>query len=170
MLIPALMGQTNGPREVRSRTIGSQVADDTPADKTGVSLFGVLLMATNKSRKRSPPQTNTIGQKGRPASGSNIYLGGDVRQVSIIESPDTSYRYAAVDRQTGAVLLRLSDPAALAALCHRLEWVVHEGLPSKGSASAHSTERSRWGEHRGRVGGYTNYTGARRRRLARVGL
>lgn len=127
-------------------------------------------MATNKPRKRSHLPIKITGPTSRPASDPNIYLGDDMRQVSIIESPESSYRYAAVDRQTGDVLLRLSDPTALAALCHRLEWVVHEGPRSKGSPSADSRERNQWGRHRGRVGGFTNYTSARRRRLARVGF
>jgi hypothetical protein len=170
MLIPALMGQPNGPREVRSRMIGSRWRTTPRPIRPGCRYLGVPLMATNKPRKCSPLQIKISRPKGRPASGPDIYLGGDMRQVSIIESPDSSYRYAAVDRQTGAVLLRFSDPAALAALCHRLEWVVHEGPSSKGSAGADSEERSQRGRHRGRVGGYTSYTGARRRRLTRVGL
>jgi len=36
-----------------------------------------------------------------------------MRNVQIVDCPDGSYRYAAVDRQTGDFLLRLSDRAAL---------------------------------------------------------
>lgn len=49
-----------------------------------------------------------------------------MRNVQIVDCPDGNYRYAAIDRQTGDFLLRLSDRAALLALCKRLDWVLHE--------------------------------------------
>ena len=45
-----------------------------------------------------------------------------MRNVQIVDCPDGNYRYAAIDRQTGDFLLRLSDRAALLALCKRLDW------------------------------------------------
>jgi hypothetical protein len=42
-----------------------------------------------------------------------------MRRVQIVEKPNETYSYAAVDQQTGEVLLRLRDRHALVALCER---------------------------------------------------
>jgi hypothetical protein len=93
-----------------------------------------------------------------------------MRHVKVItRTGEGSYRYAAVDCQTGDVLLQLSEAAALLALCQRLEWEVEQAAASS---------RQPKGKHRGtqcgkpkrRVGGSSKYTIARRRRFARLGL
>ena len=56
-----------------------------------------------------------------------------MRRVLIVEKPNETYSYAAVDQQTGEVLLRLSDRHALVALCQRLEWTVEEKSESAGN-------------------------------------
>ena len=49
-----------------------------------------------------------------------------MRRVRIVEKPNETYSYAAVDKQTGEVPLRLRDRHALVALCQRLGWTVEE--------------------------------------------
>ena len=49
-----------------------------------------------------------------------------MRRVKIIDEPDNTYRYAAIDRQTGEIPLRHHDPTELIALCRRLEWKIEE--------------------------------------------
>jgi hypothetical protein len=99
-----------------------------------------------------------------------------MRNVQIVDCPDGSYRYAAVDRQTGDFLLRLSDRAALLALCYRLNWVLHEqAKPRKESRagapdSPKRTSEQRWSRRKHRAGGATKYTNAYRRRMARLGF
>jgi hypothetical protein len=72
-----------------------------------------------------------------------------MRRVQIVEKPTETYSYAALDRQTGEVLLRLSDRHALIALCQRLEWAVEEKSTREtsnepGSAAAYiEVERGR---------------------------
>jgi hypothetical protein len=45
-----------------------------------------------------------------------------MRRVRIIDEPDKTYPYAAIDRQTGEIPLRHHDRTELMALCLRLEW------------------------------------------------
>ncbi len=72
-----------------------------------------------------------------------------MRRVDLIESQGETYRYAAVDRETGAVLLRLSDRAALVALCERLEWVLDAELKArKGRGLDAADSRKRTSDHR----------------------
>jgi len=47
-----------------------------------------------------------------------------MRRVRIIDEPDNTYPYAAVDRQTGEIPLRHHDRTELMALCRRLEWKI----------------------------------------------
>jgi hypothetical protein len=49
-----------------------------------------------------------------------------MRRVKIIDEPDNTYRYAAIDRQTGEIPLRHHDRTELIALCRRLEWKIEE--------------------------------------------
>jgi hypothetical protein len=81
-----------------------------------------------------------------------------MRHVKIVERAGETYSYAAVDLQTGDVLLRLSDPGALADLCHRLEWAVHQGTKP---ALSNAALRQRTDEHR-----RANRPGKARPRLA----
>jgi hypothetical protein len=45
-----------------------------------------------------------------------------MRCVKIVQQRNKTYPYAAVDQETGGVVLRHHDQVALIALCHRLEW------------------------------------------------
>ncbi len=49
-----------------------------------------------------------------------------MRRVRIIDEPDKTYPYAAIDRQTGEIPLRHHDRRELMALCLRLEWKIEE--------------------------------------------
>jgi hypothetical protein len=49
-----------------------------------------------------------------------------MRRVRIIDDPDKTYPYAAIDRQTGEIPLRHHDRTELMALCLRLEWKIEE--------------------------------------------
>ena len=49
-------------------------------------------------------------------------MGVTMRCVKIVQQPNKAYPYAAVDQQTGGVVLRHHDEVALIALCRRLEW------------------------------------------------
>jgi hypothetical protein len=69
-----------------------------------------------------------------------------MRCVKIVESPNKTYGFAAIDQQTGEVPLRLPDRTALLALCTRLGWAVQDdsqsaGVPRSGSPPAHCIPR-----------------------------
>jgi hypothetical protein len=49
-----------------------------------------------------------------------------MRRVRIIDEPDKTYPYAAIDRQTGEIPLRHHDRTELMVLCLRLEWKIEE--------------------------------------------
>ena len=49
-----------------------------------------------------------------------------MRRVRIIDEPDNTYPYAAIDRRTGEIPLRHHDRMELIALCRRLEWKIEE--------------------------------------------
>jgi hypothetical protein len=49
-----------------------------------------------------------------------------MRCVKIVQQPNKTYPYAAVDQQTGGVVLRHHDEVALIGLCRRLEWNVDD--------------------------------------------
>jgi len=49
-----------------------------------------------------------------------------MRRVRIIDEPDKTYAYAAIDRRTGEIPLRHHDRTELIALCRRLEWKIEE--------------------------------------------
>jgi hypothetical protein len=49
-----------------------------------------------------------------------------MRHVKIIERPNETYPFAAIDQQTGEIPLRLTERGDLVALCDRLGWVVRE--------------------------------------------
>ena len=44
-----------------------------------------------------------------------------MRRVRIVDEPDNTYAYAAIDRQTGEIPLRHHDRTELIALCRRLD-------------------------------------------------
>jgi len=95
-----------------------------------------------------------------------------MRRVQIVEKPNETYSYAAVDRQNGEVLLRLSDRHALVALCQRLGWAVEE--KSESARETRPTQRTRerrrthQGRARPRVGGATKFISPRKRQEDRV--
>ena len=47
-----------------------------------------------------------------------------MRTVKIVEQPDRSHPHAAVDTETGSVVLKHQDDYALIGLCRRLGWAV----------------------------------------------
>jgi hypothetical protein len=47
-----------------------------------------------------------------------------MRTVKIVEQPDRSHPHAAVDTETGSVVLKHQDDYALIGLCRRLGWTV----------------------------------------------
>jgi hypothetical protein len=94
-----------------------------------------------------------------------------MRRVKIIERAGEIYPYAAVDQQTGEVPLRLSDRAALVALCHRLGWAVDEETDREGVSYHQRTDdhrrARRCGGARRRVGGASSFTSERKRKRVR---
>jgi hypothetical protein len=98
-----------------------------------------------------------------------------MRHVKIIESPNETYPFAAIDQQTGEIPLRLTERDDLVALCDRLGWVVQEDSQSAGAARAADLPQ-RIGERyrarrpgnrvRHRQGGATKFTSARKRQRA----
>lgn len=51
-------------------------------------------------------------------------MGVVMRTVKIVEQPDRSHPHAAVDTETGSVVLKHQDDYALIGLCRRLGWTV----------------------------------------------
>jgi hypothetical protein len=47
-----------------------------------------------------------------------------MRRVEIVEEPDQTYRWVAIDQVTRQPLLRLNDLHQLRDVCFRLEWKV----------------------------------------------
>jgi hypothetical protein len=89
-----------------------------------------------------------------------------MRRVQIVEKPNETYSYAALDQQTGEVLLRLSDRHALAALCQRLGWAVEEKSSARETRPRQRTRerhRTHQGRARPRVGGATKLISPRKR-------
>ena len=95
-----------------------------------------------------------------------------MRHVKIIERPNETYPFAAIDQQTGEIPLRLAERGDLVALCDRLGWVVQEGAPRSADLSQRIGERHRahrpGNPVRHRLGGATKYTSARKRRATRA--
>jgi hypothetical protein len=100
-----------------------------------------------------------------------------MRHVKIIERPNETYPFAAIDQQTGEIPLRLAERGDLVALCDRLGWVVQEdsqpaGAPRSADLSQRIGERHRahrpGNPVRHRLGGATKYTSARKRRGTRA--
>jgi hypothetical protein len=60
-----------------------------------------------------------------------------MRSVKIIDEPDNTYPYAAIDRQTEEIPLRHHDRTELIALCRRLEWKIEEA--EKGARAGRQT-------------------------------
>jgi len=84
-----------------------------------------------------------------PPPGPGVFFGVCVmRRVQIVEKPNETYSYAAVDQQTGEVPLRLSDRHALVALCQRLGWAVEE----KSKSARETRPRQRTGQRHGHIG------------------
>jgi hypothetical protein len=55
-----------------------------------------------------------------------------MRKVKIVPRPSRSHPHAAVDLETGSVLLKHQDDYALIALCRRLGWTIaHEQRTSE---------------------------------------
>ena len=46
------------------------------------------------------------------------------RRVEIVEQPEETYKWIAIDQGSRRSLLRLSDPHQLRDVCHRLGWMV----------------------------------------------
>jgi hypothetical protein len=90
-----------------------------------------------------------------------------MRRVQIVEKPNGTYSYAAVDLQTDEVLLRLSDRHALVALCERLGWAVEEKSESARETrpTQRTRERRRQGQARTRVGEATKFISPRKRQV-----
>jgi hypothetical protein len=74
-----------------------------------------------------------------------------MRRVRIIDEPDNTYAYAAIDRQTGEIPLRHHDRTELIALCRRLEWKIEEAEqdPLAGRRSAKFAASSRTNKRAG---------------------
>lgn len=93
-----------------------------------------------------------------------------MRHVNIVERPGEPYSFAAVNRQTGDILLRLSDRDALLGLCRRLGWTVHdeksERVTDSYAPDGQKLAATRRGHHQAnrRLGGASKYTSAHRRR------
>ena len=101
----------------------------------------------------------------------------DMRCVKIVERPNETYPFAAIDQSTGEIPLQLTDRAALVALCGRLGWTIQDDSQRAGTLRAvdlpqpvrerHPTRRpAKRARHR--VGGATKYTSARKRRSSRA--
>ena len=54
-----------------------------------------------------------------------------MRRVRIVDEPDKTYAYAAVDQRTGEIPLRHHDRTELIALCRRLEWRIDEAVQDR---------------------------------------
>jgi hypothetical protein len=99
-----------------------------------------------------------------------------MRRTKIIEIPSETYSYAAVDRQTGEIPLRLPERAALVELCHRLGWAVDGESPVNEPRSVDLVQRrgERHRTHRAgnrprrRLGGHAKYAGVRKRQRDRT--
>jgi hypothetical protein len=80
----------------------------------------------------SPDPVSHVHLSLEPPPGPGVFFGVCVmRRVQIVEKPNETYSYIAVDQQTGEVPLRLSDRHALVALCQRLGWAVEENPHGK---------------------------------------
>ena len=55
-------------------------------------------------------------------SGTHASTGVKMQHLKIVQQLDKTYPCAAIDQQTGGVVLRHHDDVELLALCHRLEW------------------------------------------------
>jgi hypothetical protein len=86
-----------------------------------------------------------------------------MRFVKIIERPNETYGFAAIDLDTGEVPLRLSDRDALVALCRRLDWAVQGESNALEWSRMSLRQRQRRGRARQRVGGGTKFIKARKR-------
>jgi hypothetical protein len=100
-----------------------------------------------------------------------------MRCVKIIERPNETYPFAAIDQATGEVPLQLADRAALVALCGRLGWTIQDdsqpadvprGADLPQPISERHRDRRPAKPARHRVGGATKYTRARKRRSSRA--
>lgn len=122
------------------------------------------------------PGGATSGPGNHPSTPDVFRRDCTMRRIKIIERPGETYSYAAVDRQTGEIPLRLTERAALVALCHRLGWAVDEELPAKEPRSADLLQRpgERHRTHRAgnrarrRLGGHSKYAAARKRQRGRT--
>jgi len=95
-----------------------------------------------------------------------------MRRVKIVETPSETYRYTAVDQETGEIPLRLPDRARLIALCAKLGWAVDmESRPSHQAPAPNKQQRATTGHitRRYRLGGASKYTSSRRRRRRELG-
>jgi hypothetical protein len=73
-----------------------------------------------------------------------------MRRVKIIERPNETYTFAAIDQQTGEIPLQLTERGDLVALCDRLGWVVQEDSQSAGAARAADLPQRIGERHRAR--------------------
>ena len=111
-----------------------------------------------------------------PGNRRAVFAFSDVmRRVKIVERPNETYPFAAIDQATGEVPLQLADRAALVAICGRLGWTIQDGSEPNGIALAEDSPQPISERHRARrpakrvrhrLGGATKYTSARKRRRA----
>ena len=133
-------------------------------------------MDAGGARRPNPRGGATSGPGNHPSTPDVFRRDCTMRRIKIIERPGETYSYAAVDRQTGEIPLRLTERAALVALCHRLGWAVDEELPAKEPRSADLLQRpgERHRTHRAgnrarrRLGGHSKYAAARKRQRGRT--
>jgi hypothetical protein len=91
-----------------------------------------------------------LGNSGLPPrvfsehSGTHASTGVKMRHVKIVQQLEKTYPCAAIDQQTGGVVLRRHDVVALIALCRRLGWNMDDAERAKSVADgpAEGYERS----------------------------
>jgi hypothetical protein len=69
-----------------------------------------------------------------------------MRRVKIVDEPDKTYAYAAVDQRTGEIPLRHHDRTELIALCRRLEWRIDEAVQDRQASGQRQRQVKRKGE------------------------
>jgi hypothetical protein len=77
-----------------------------------------------------------------------------MRHVKIIERPNETYPFAAIDQQTGEIPLRLTERGDLVALCDRLGWVVQEDSQPAGALRSADLSQRIGERHRALITGH----------------
>ena len=62
-----------------------------------------------------------------------------MQHLKIVQQRDKTYPCAAIDQQTGGVVLRHHDDVELLALCHRLEWKMDDAERERNSLRGSSS-------------------------------